>query len=96
MPSTPRLRSCLFGGGGPIYPRLGFAILLPRGLIGGGAETGDCVVKEMSGNHDALVVEAGAALPLDGGVECYGGYRSVPEDGSPLRNGLKKEIEKIK
>ena len=40
------------------------------------------------------VVEAGAALPLDGGVKCYGGYRSVPEDVSPRRNGLKKEIEK--
>jgi len=48
----------------------------------------------MNENHDTLFVEAGAALPLDGGVKCYGGYRSVPEDGSPRRNGLKKEIEK--
>jgi len=51
--------------------------------------------REMIVNHGTSIVEARSALPLDGGVKCYGGYRSVPEDKSPWRNGLKKEIEKI-
>jgi len=46
-------------------------------------------------SRDTLIVEARSALPLDGGVKCYGVYRSVPEDESSWRNGLKKENEKI-
>ena len=32
---------------------------------------------KMTESHDTSIVEARAALPLDGGVKCYGGNRSV-------------------
>ena len=38
------------------------------------------MVMKMNESRDTTIVEAGAALPLDGGVKCHGGYRSVPED----------------
>jgi len=52
------------------------------------------------GSHDALVVEARAALPLDGGVKCRqptwaedGGYRSVPTTKSLAKRAVRgKEI----
>lgn len=98
MPRTPRPRSCFIGVGDPIYLRLGFAMFLPLGLLGEEAgsrraETGRCRGKEMSGNHDASFVEARAALPLDGGVECR--QPEWAEDGLvPFRAGGWKSLAK--
>ena len=49
----------------------------------------------MRESRDTSIAEARSALPLDGGVKCYGVYRSVPENESSWRNGLKKENENI-